>query len=174
MRRHLRCHALPDEREKCCSFGITYSTAISAEVNNSILETRPFVKFSKGKETRFDVEVFSRRGYMYSSAPNGLCPRHEARMLPTANSEQQSTPRSRAYAMSVLRLFSACNYNIVSRVTQTGKHPKQKIGEKQKNDSQRHCKNLTSGIKKACRKKRRLRSEAQLSQVDVKCRMAEK
>ena len=41
VRLHLRCHALLDEREKCCSFGITYSTAIAAEVNNSsILETK--------------------------------------------------------------------------------------------------------------------------------------
>jgi len=47
------------------------------------------------------------------------------------------------------------------------------IGEKHKIDSQRHCKNLTSGVKKACREKKRLRFEAQLSQVDAKCRMAE-
>ena len=93
---------------------------------------------------------------MYSSAPNRLCPRHEARMLPTANSEQQSTRRSRVYAMSVLRLLSACYYNVVSHVTRRGKHPKQKIGEKQKFDPQRHCKSLTSGVEKACRQKRRL------------------
>ena len=104
---------------------------------------------------------------MYSSAPNGLCPRHEARMLSTGNSEQQSTRRSRVYAMSVLRLLSACYYNMVSRVTQRGKHPKEKIGGKQKFDSQHHCKNLTSGVKTACREKRRLRSEAQLSQVNI-------
>ena len=54
-------------------------------------------------------------------------------MLPTAHSEQQSTHRSRVCAMSVLRLLSACDYNIVSRVTPRGKHSKQKIGEKQKN-----------------------------------------
>ena len=74
----------------------------------------------------------SREEYMYSSPPNGLWRRYEARMLPTANSEQQSTPRSRVYAMSVLRLLSACYYNVVSRMTQGGKHPKQNIGEKQK------------------------------------------
>ena len=64
--------------------------------------------------------------------------------------------------MSVQRLSSACYYNIISRVTQRGKRT-QKIGEKQKNDSQLHYKSLTSGVEKACREKRGLRSEAQLS-----------
>ena len=74
--------------------------------------------------------MFTRRAHALVSTKR--CPRHEARMLPTANSEQQSTPRSRVYAMSVLRLLSACYFNIVPRVTQRGKHPKQNIGEKQK------------------------------------------
>ena len=109
-------------------YGITYSTAKSAVVNNnSIYETKTVSgDLTSGKKQtttkRFDVKVLSREEYMYSSAPNGLSPRHEARMLPTANSEQQSTPRSRVYttSMSVLRLLYACDYNIVSRVTQRG------------------------------------------------------
>ena len=46
--------------------------------------------------------------------------------------------------MLVLRLLSACYYNIVSRVTQRGKHPKQKIGEKQDKSE----KNSDSWLKK--------------------------
>ena len=63
--------------------------------------------------------------------------------------------------MSALRLLSACYYNIVSRVTQRGKESKDR--RKQKIDSQIHSKSLTYGVEKACREKRRLRSEAQLS-----------
>ena len=82
-------------------------------------------------EQRFDVKVLTRRVHVLVT-PNGLCPRREARMLPAVNSEQQSTPRSRVYAMSVLRLLSARYYNVVSRLTLRGKHPKQ-IKEEKKN-----------------------------------------
>ena len=57
VRGHARCRALPDEREKCCFFGITYSTAISAEVNSiSILETKIISKVIR-KEKKTNVKV---------------------------------------------------------------------------------------------------------------------
>ena len=45
----------------------------------------------KTKKNRKKVrrEEYSREEYTYSSAPNGLCPRHEVRMLLTAISEQE-------------------------------------------------------------------------------------
>ena len=143
-------------------YGITYSTAKSAVVNNnSIYDTETISgDLISEKKTNNNQKCltwrFLRAEYMYSSAPNGLCPRHVARMLPTTNSEQQSTTRSRVY--------------VVTRATQRGKKAKDR--RETKIDSQRHCKRLTSGVEKACREKRRLRSEARLS-VDAKCRMAE-
>ena len=110
------------------------------------------ISYVNRRETRTETSCavnYSHEECMYSSAPNGLCPRHEARMLTTAKSEQQSPPRSRPYAMSGLRPLSACYYTIVLRATQRGKNPKQMIGEKHKIDSQRHCKNLARGVKKA-------------------------
>ena len=63
--------------------------------------------------------------------------------------------------MSVLRLLSACYCNIVSCVAQREK--KAKGRRKPKIDSQVQFNSLTSGVEKACREKRRFRSEAQLS-----------
>ena len=80
-----------------------------------------------------------------------------------------STPRFRGNSMSVLRQLSACYYNIVSRVTQRGKKAKE----------MRKTKNWLAGpiqqvshmgyVEKACREKRRLRSEAQLSLRSTSC-----
>ena len=70
---------------------------------------------------------------------------------------------------SLSRLFDVCTAAVVRvliqyRITRDPKGKgKQNIGVKQKIDAQIHSKSLTYGVEKACREKRRLRSEAQLS-----------
>ena len=96
---------------------------------------------------------------MYTSARNGPCKRHKVGMLRTANNEYSS----------LSRLFDVCTAAVfrVLLKYRIARDPKgkrqQRIGGKQKIDSQIHVYSLTSEVEKACREKRRVRSEGQLS-----------
>ena len=76
----------------------------SQQLHTKYVRLWPSVDISKvmrrkqSTKKKFLTWRFFRVEYMHTSVPSGPCQRHEAWMLPTANSEQQSTPRSRGYS----------------------------------------------------------------------------
>ena len=140
--------------------GTKYSTAKSVVNNNSVYETKTISGgLISEKKTSNNEKCLTWRCLRveYTTHQHQADRASDTRCVCYVQ-QITSTPRFRGYSTSVLRTLSACYYNIVSRVVQMGR--KQKIGGKQRVDSQMHIYSLTSEVEKACREKSALRSSA--------------
>ena len=119
------------------------------------------MKRNEQQQKRFDLKVLARRRHVHIITKRTV--------QATRGVHATYSKKRVGIDPSLSRLFDVCTAAVVRvliqyRITRDPKGKgKQNIGVKQKIDAQIHSKSLTYGVEKACREKRRLRSEAQLS-----------